>query len=79
MEEYLKSIVSPLLSEPEALQIQKSQDEMGVLLSVNVSKKDMGLIIGKNGDTIKAVRTIVHMFGAKNKAKVSVKVNEPNA
>lgn len=77
MKEYLQAIVSPLLSEPEALKIVESHDEQGVLLSLNISKKDMGLVIGKGGKTVNAIRDLMHTAGFVNKKFVSVKVNEP--
>lgn len=79
MEEYLKAIIEPLLSEPQGLVITKTQDDMGILLSVNLSQPDMGVVIGKAGETVKAIRTIIHMYGAKSREKISVKINEPHA
>lgn len=77
MEAYLESIVKPLLSKPEGLKIVKTTDNMGVLLSVNVALDDIAHLIGKSGQNITAVRRIVGMFGIRNNAKISIKVNEP--
>ncbi len=77
MQEYLEAIVRPLLQDPESLIIIQTQDPMGVLLSINVSPRDMGRIIGKAGAHIQAMRTLMHMFGLISSAKISVKVLEP--
>lgn len=75
--EYLSGILQPLLSHPEDLKITETRDDMGVLLSVDVNKVDMGVIIGKQGETAKAIRLLARVMGGKLTARVSVKINEP--
>ena len=75
--DYLKLILAPLLNHPEALQVVSTQDQMGILLTVDVHKDDMGIAIGKSGETAKAVRHLVRIVGIKAKARVSIKINEP--
>jgi predicted RNA-binding protein YlqC (UPF0109 family) len=50
---------------------------MGILLTITVSPRDMGRVIGKAGAHIQAMRTLMHMFGLVNSAKISLKVLEP--
>lgn len=50
---------------------------MGVLLSLRVRNTDMGKIIGRSGDTAKAIRRVVATFGMLNRQKVSLKIFEP--
>lgn len=76
--QFLEYIVKAIVSRPEAVRVSKAVDEMGTLLTVNVAREDMGSIIGKNGKTATAIRDIVHVVGMKNKARVSVKINEPS-
>lgn len=73
----MRTIVEGLIDNPEGLKIVRSEDEMGILLSVKVSKTDMGKIIGREGSTSKAIRRIMDGFGFKAKEKVSVKILEP--
>lgn len=74
--EYLKAILSPLLSEPQSLSITQTQDELGVLLSVRLAQPDMGVVIGKEGSTAKAVRQLIKIHGMLNRARVNMKVLE---
>lgn len=76
MQDYLRIVLTPLLSAPDALVVQESDDERGTLLSVRVAKPDMAITIGREGETIKAIRTLVHLAGVRMGKKVSVKVNE---
>ncbi len=75
---YLEQIISPLVTKPEAIRISSTTDEMGVLLSVVVAREDMGSVIGKSGETAKAIRHLIRVAGVKQNARVSVKINEPD-
>lgn len=77
MIEYLTAIVSPLLKEPQALAVSETTDSMGILLSIQVHKDDMGVIIGKDGGTAKSIRHIMSVFGGQRKSRISVKFIEP--
>jgi predicted RNA-binding protein YlqC (UPF0109 family) len=76
--EYLIAIVSPLLKHPDELTVDQTIDEMGVLLSIKVHKYDMGTIVGRNGETAKAIRQLVRIVGLIGKQRVSIRVNEPD-
>jgi len=75
----LKGIISDLTSNPDSVSVTKSVDEMGTLLSIDLDPSDMGKIIGKQGETINAIRKIVHAYGMKLGIRLSVKVNTPKA
>jgi predicted RNA-binding protein YlqC (UPF0109 family) len=75
--EYLETIIRPLLSEPDELRVEQTLDERGMLLSVNVRKADMGRVLGKDGETARAIRRLVRQHGFNQNAHVAVKFNEP--
>lgn len=75
--EYLTTLVTPILNHPDCLEVTQTQDDMGVLLSMKVHKEDMGLLVGKNGETAKAVRHLVRIVGIIGKQRVSIRINEP--
>jgi predicted RNA-binding protein Jag len=50
---------------------------MGVLITLDVHPEDMGMIIGREGATAKALRTLLRVIGARNNARVNLKINEP--
>lgn len=75
--DYFTSVVRPLLKHPHSLNVVETLDAMGVLLTIDVHPEDMGIIIGKAGETAKALRLVTRIFGATQRAKVSVKINEP--
>jgi predicted RNA-binding protein YlqC (UPF0109 family) len=77
VDQYLKAILVSLVKHPEELVVAMTTDKLGVLLSVSCHKDDMGVIIGRAGETAKAIRHIIRIVGVKNNARVSVKINEP--
>jgi hypothetical protein len=77
-QEILEKILQSLVNNPQNVQVQKSIDEMGVLLKVKVHPQDMGLVIGHKGETIKAIKTIIKAIGIKNHARVNIKIEEPS-
>lgn len=76
-QQFLESVVKALVDHPEDVKINRTVDEMGVLLTLDVHAEDMGKIIGRSGNTAKAVRTLLRVVGMKNDARVNLKINEP--
>ena len=76
-QEFLTNLVKALVDSPEAVKVDRKVDEMGVLLTLDVSPADMGKIIGRQGNTAKAIRTLLRVVGMKNNARVNLKINEP--
>lgn len=75
--EFLEYVVRELVDNPSDVKVDRTIDEMGVLLTLSVNAADMGKIIGRNGNTAKAVRTLLRVVGMKNNARVNMKINEP--
>ncbi len=76
-QQFLEYVVKALVDHPEDVKINRTVDEMGVLLTLDVHAEDMGKIIGRSGNTAKAVRTLLRVVGMKNDARVNLKINEP--
>jgi len=76
-QEFLEYVVKALVDHKDDVKITRKVDEMGVLLSLKVHPDDMGQIIGKGGFTIRALRSLVRLVGAKNHARVNLKIEEP--
>lgn len=75
--EFLDFVVKGLVDHPESVKIGRTVDEMGVLLTLDVHPEDMGKIIGRSGNTAKAMRILLRVVGMKNNARVNLKINEP--
>lgn len=75
--QFLEYVVKSLVEKPEEVKISRTVDEMGVLLTLTVDPVDMGKIIGRSGNTAKAIRILLRVVGMKNNARVNLKINEP--
>ena len=75
--QFLESLVSHLVTNPAAVFVEVKTDEMGVLLTLHVAAEDMGKIIGKQGETAKAIRTLLRVCGSTEKARINLKIAEP--
>lgn len=75
--QFLEYVVKSLVENPNDVKIDRTVDEMGVLLTLSVNPNDMGKVIGRMGNTAKAIRTLLRVVGMKNNARVNLKINEP--
>lgn len=76
-QEFLDYVVKSLVDHPDDVQVERTVDEMGVLLTLKTNPEDMGQIIGRSGNTARAIRTLLRVVGAKNNARVNLKIYEP--
>lgn len=76
-QQFLETVVKALVDHPDSVTINRTVDEMGVLLTLDVHAEDMGKIIGRSGNTAKAIRTLLRVVGMKHDARVNLKINEP--
>ncbi len=76
--QFLEMVVKALVDNPDDVKINRTVDEMGVLITLDVNPVDMGKIIGRQGNTAKAIRTLLRVVGMKNNARVNLKINEPD-
>lgn len=74
---FVKLVLEMLVADKDQLVIEGSTDELGVLITVRVSDRDMGKLIGKNGQTIKSIRTLLRVIGGMSNQRVNLKVLEP--
>lgn len=76
-QEFVEYVVKALVENPDKVKVERRVDEMGVLITLDVAAEDMGKIIGRDGATAKALRTLLRVVGMKNNARVNLKINEP--
>jgi hypothetical protein len=76
-QQFVETLVKALVAHPEDVRTDRTVDEMGVLLTLHVNSEDMGYVIGRQGQTARAIRTLLKVVGAKNNARVNLKIHEP--
>jgi len=70
----LENIIKSIATKPEAVSINKSVDERGVLLEVKVAAEDLPLIVGKQGRVIKKIRELVRIIALRERAFVNIRL-----
>ena len=77
-QEFVEYVVKSIVDTPDAVSTERVVDEMGVLITLTVDQNDLGQVIGRQGQTAKAIRTLLRVVGAKNQARVNLKIYEPD-
>ncbi len=76
--EFVLYVVKQIVDHPDQVTVDRTVDEMGVLITLKVAKEDMGKVIGKSGQTAKSIRILLRVIGSKNNARVNLKIVEPD-
>src|SRR6476659_8144693 len=73
-QQFVEFIVKSLVSNPDAVQVERRVDEKGVLMELTVDPEDLGRVIGKRGATAQSLRTLLRALGTKNDARYNLKI-----
>lgn len=76
-QEFVEYVIRAIVNHPEDVKTDRIIDERGVLITLHVNPEDMGYVIGRQGQTARAVRTLLKIVGAKSNARVNLKIYEP--
>ncbi|MBI4250273.1 KH domain-containing protein [Candidatus Uhrbacteria bacterium] len=74
---FVEYIVRAIVNNPGDVSTERTVDERGVLITLRLNPQDMGYVIGRKGQTARAIRTLLKIVGAKNNARVNLKIYEP--
>ncbi|MDD5147266.1 MAG: KH domain-containing protein [Candidatus Daviesbacteria bacterium] len=77
MKDLLNFIVTNLVTKPEAVSVEEQKDNENINLNLTVDPTDMGLIIGKNGQTIRAIRKLLTVRAIAENIRVNLQLTEP--
>jgi len=66
MREAVERIVKSLVGEPDLVEVTENSDGKNVRIEVRVAEHDMGRVIGREGRTVKAIRSILFAAGQKH-------------
>jgi predicted RNA-binding protein YlqC (UPF0109 family) len=73
-QQFIEYIVKSLVGNPDAVKVERTIDEKGVLLELTVDPEDLGRVIGKRGATAQSLRTLLRALGTKNDARYNLKI-----
>ncbi|MBR5615093.1 MAG: KH domain-containing protein [Clostridia bacterium] len=74
MKDLLEFIAKSMVSDPDAVSVEETEQENSVVLTLHVGENDMGKVIGKQGRIAKAIRTVVKAAASHENKKVTVDI-----
>lgn len=75
MKELLQYILSKIVADPDTIIITEEVNELGEdILNVNIPESDRGIVIGKGGKNIQAIRNIISIIAKREGKKVRIKI-----
>ncbi|HIJ57753.1 MAG TPA: KH domain-containing protein [Deltaproteobacteria bacterium] len=74
MKELIKHIAQALVNNPEQVSVREITGEHTIILELKVAKEDIGKVIGKQGRTAQALRTILNAASGKKKKRVTLEI-----
>lgn len=77
MKDLLAFIVTSLVTKPEAVSMEEQKEDGNVSLLLTVDPSDMGIIIGKSGQTIRAIRKLLTVRAIAENIRVNLQLTEP--
>ncbi len=74
MKDLIELLARALVDEPDQVEVRETVEGDTVLLELKVAPDDIGKVIGKQGRTIKAMRTLVHAAGIKSQRRIQLEM-----
>ena len=78
MKELIEQICVALVDNPDDVKVTQIDGEMTSMIELRTNKSDLGKVIGKQGRTAQAIRTILAAAGMKRKRRFSLEILEPD-
>lgn len=77
MKQLLEFLVKSIVEKPKKVEINENKQEGFTEYSIKVDSEDIKIVIGKNGQTIRAIRTLAKTKAIKQGKRINVKLEEP--
>jgi uncharacterized protein len=77
-QQFLEYVVKSIVNHPDDVKVERTIDDRGVKLTLYINPEDMGYVIGREGQTARALRILLKIVGAKSNARVSMVIYEPD-
>jgi predicted RNA-binding protein YlqC (UPF0109 family) len=71
---FIHFVIENIVDQKEQVEIKEKNEDYGKIVSIKVAQEDIGLVIGRQGKRIKAIRKLAGIIGTKEKIKVFVEL-----
>ncbi|MBD3231745.1 KH domain-containing protein [Candidatus Dependentiae bacterium] len=76
LKELVEYIVKKLVDRPESVSVSEVSGEQATIIELRVAPEDLGKVIGKEGKTARAIRTLVHAAASKERKRAVLEILE---
>ena len=76
MKELIHYIVAALVDHPDQVQIQETEEDDSIIIVLTVAKEDLGKVIGKQGRTARAMRSLLSAAAGKINKRSRLEIME---
>ncbi|PYS49512.1 MAG: RNA-binding protein [Acidobacteria bacterium] len=76
MRETIEMIVKAIVDDTEAVDVREVEQKGALLIEVRVAEADMGKVIGRQGRTVRALRSLLHAAGVKQNRRYTLEIVE---
>jgi hypothetical protein len=76
MKELIQFLAQRLVNDPDAVEVKETHGDTASVLELRVAKEDLGRVIGKQGRTVNAIRTILNAVASRTNRKVVLDIVE---
>jgi predicted RNA-binding protein YlqC (UPF0109 family) len=76
MKELVEIIAKALVDHPEEVQVKSGEGAQVTVLELQVHPEDLGKVIGRQGRTAKAIRTVLGAAGIKSRKRYTLEILE---
>lgn len=76
MKELVEYVAKLLVDHPDLVKVMEVEGDRTSVVELNVSKEDLGKVIGKHGKTARAMRTILSAASAKHRKRTILEIIE---
>ena len=74
--ELVEYVAKALVDQPDQVHVEAVEDSTITTLRLRVAPGDLGRVIGKQGRTARAIRTLLHATAARAKRRVVLEIQE---
>ncbi len=74
--DYVEHLARALVTDPEQVVVETTEDPTEIVIKLRVAPDDLGRVIGKEGRTAKAMRTLLHAMAARHQHRVTLRIVE---
>ncbi len=76
MREFLEYLIKEISAKPEEVKVEEKQENGIYIYQINIAEEDMGVVIGREGKTIRSLRNLAKAKAIKDNVRIQIVLEE---